>query len=62
MIAIDMPMPESCCDCPCNDFDFKCNLTDIVFAEEEEKGMDTAHERHRNCPLIDLTQYEDDLK
>ena len=60
MIAIDMPMPKSCVGCPCY-HDVAC------YAEGERKEvMLTYKERHEKreqwCPLIDLTQYEDDGK
>ena len=60
MIAIDRPMPSSCEDCPCF-HDAACyagwfrNPTTLDWFERQEK-------REEWCPLIDLTQYEDDLK
>ena len=56
MIAIDMPIPNNCCDCPCNDHDAWCAVTLSDFAD------DFCETRLPDCPLIDLTQYDDDLK
>ena len=56
MIAIDMPMPCNCDYCPCNDDGYKCGATgDLLDNDSDERRMP-------NCPLIDLSQYEDDLK
>ena len=56
MIAIDMPMPNSCCDCPLNDHDAWCGKTLSEFAD------DFCKIRLPDCPLIDMSQYEDDGK
>lgn len=56
MIAIEMEMPNNCCDCPVNDHDAWCGITLTEF------GDDFCKIRLPDCPLIDLTQYEDDLK
>ena len=60
MIAIDMEMPSSCEDCPCF-HDAAC------YAEGWRKSIglnwfERQEKREEWCPLIDLTQYEDDLK
>jgi hypothetical protein len=49
MIAIDMPMPNNCCDCPVNDHDAWCGITLTEF------GDDFCKIRLPDCPLIDLT-------
>ena len=60
MIAIDMPMPKGCEDCPCF-HDAACYVelwrrtTTLDWIERKEK-------REEWCPIIDLTQYDDDLK
>lgn len=59
MIAIPIDMPKGCYHCPCNDSDYKCNLTDIVFVD---RAIHPFCERLPECPLIDLTQYDDDGK
>lgn len=57
MIAIkDMEMPNNCCDCPLNDHDAWCGKTLSEFPYDFSKS------RLPDCPLIDLSQYEDDLK
>lgn len=56
MVGIMMPMPKSCEDCPCNDHDAWCAVTLSDFAD------DFCETRLPDCPLIDLTQYDDDLK
>ena len=60
MIALDRPMPRDCDECPCN-HDNICyaegvrNPTTLDWFERQKR-------REEWCPLIDLTQYEDDLK
>ena len=54
MIAIDMPMPTSCSECPCCadlEYDVVCNAKDghLLSGEPYEKC------RMLFCPLIDLT-------
>ena len=49
MIAIDMPIPASCGDCPCNDDSYRCGATG------EEFDFDQWTRRASDCPLIDLT-------
>ena len=49
MIAIDMPMPNNCCDCPVNDHDAWCGITLTEFAD------DFCKIRLPDCPLIDIT-------
>lgn len=34
MIAIDIPMPNNCCDCPVNDHDAWCGITLTEFADD----------------------------
>jgi len=60
MIAIDMPMPRTCDLCPCNDDTYRCGATGTIFCEADD--FNEYEERLPDCPLIDLTQYEDDLK
>jgi hypothetical protein len=60
MIAIDMPMPKGCEDCP-------CFHSAACYAEGWRKSialgwLERKEKREEWCPLIDLTQYEDDLK
>lgn len=55
MVAIDMPMPTSCSECPCCadlEYDVVCNANDghIISCEPYEKR------RMPFCPLIDLTE------
>lgn len=56
MIALDRPIPKSCGDCPCNDHDAWCAVTLSDFAD------DFCKTRLPDCPLIDLSKYEDDGK
>jgi len=60
MIALDKNMPESCECCPCNDDSYRCGVTGIPFGEVDD--FDKFEQRMPDCPLIDLSQYEDDLK
>ena len=50
MIAIDMPMPNNCCDCPGNDHDAWCGITLTEF------GDDFCKIRLPDCPLIELPE------
>ena len=59
MIAIEMPMPSSCDECPCCDNYYRCGASSKKFEDED---FDIWERRMSDCPLIDLTQYEDDLK
>ena len=56
MVGLKINMPETCECCPCNDDSFRCGATG------EEFDFDPCTRKSRNCPLIDLTQYEDDGK
>lgn len=61
MIAIDMPIPHMCHIgkkelCPLMDEGWNCKL------QLDSERMRTLDEQFKHCPLIDLTQYEDDLK
>lgn len=56
MIGIEIPMLDNCCDCPVNDHDAWCGLTISTF------GHDFCEKRLPDCPLIDLSRYEDDGK
>lgn len=61
MIAIDVPMPKNCEDCPCFadlEYDAVCNAYDghLLSGEPYEKR------RMPFCPLIDLSAYSDDRK
>lgn len=48
MIGIEVPMPKTCGDCPCNDDNYRCGVT----GEELEYQWTR---RAGDCPLIDLT-------
>ena len=61
MIAIEMPMPYMCSigkgnGCPLADDYGNCNLL------PESDNYLTIAEQFAHCPLIDLSQYEDDGK
>lgn len=56
MIAIDRPMPKSCEDCPCF-HDAACYVEGW-----RNPNLYDYKRRPEHCPLIELTQYEDDLK
>ena len=49
MIAIDMPMPKSCEDCPLNEDNCWCSVTMTELRADYDKT------RLDDCPLIDLT-------
>ena len=50
MIAIDIEMPESCSECPCNNDCVNCGVTGKNFYEDgNAKALD---ERPEWCPLI----------
>jgi len=59
MIALDRPMPRTCETCPCNDDTWRCGATGNFF-DDYDIGYDEG--RMPDCPLIDLTKYEDDCK
>lgn len=67
MIAIkDMEMPKSCEECPlCQHYPLCgqtwCRASNAMMADFYEEIPYKAN-RPSWCPLIDLTQYEDDLK
>lgn len=56
MIGIDMEMPGSCAECPCGQNELWCSKTGSDFAD------DYCEIRLPDCPLIDLSRYEDDGK
>ena len=60
MIAIKMPMPNNCDNCPCNDDTYKCGATGTVFCEVDD--FNEYEKRLPDCPLIDLDAYMDDGK
>ena len=63
MIAIDMEMPKKCDDCPCRQINLaRCQITGKSTSHHPTfKPMDQT-KRPKWCPLIDLTQYEDNGK
>ena len=57
MIAIEgMTMPKSCAVCPMNDDNCWCAITMTDMRADYDKT------RLDDCPLIDLSKYEDDCK
>ena len=61
MVGIMIPMPYMCHigkdkDCPLMGDKCNCNLM------PESGNYMTLAEQYEHCPLIDLTQYDDDLK
>ena len=65
MIGIDMEMPQECGDCPLNTYypfvgQTRCRASGEVLADNYKTIQFDGRSKH--CPLIDLTQYEDDLK
>lgn len=52
MIGIEIPMPQNCGSCP-----FLYEDADSVPGCDLKEDLKT-----ETCPLIDLSQYEDDLK
>ena len=62
MIAIDMPMPKKCDDCPCRQINLaRCQITGKSTSHSGTRPIDQ-RQRPSWCPLIDLTQYEDNGK
>lgn len=50
MIAIDMPMPKSCADCPLNEDNCWCGVTMTELrADYDKTHLD-------DCPLIELAE------
>lgn len=69
MIAINIPMPKSCRDCKLNYINeiegvWMCSPldTDLIHIQVSSDDGKVYNYRPAFCPLIDLTQYEDDLK
>ena len=60
MIGINEPMPKNCEVCPFNNDGWLCNLLGVVF--DEDRNFDTGKGRLPDCPLVDLSEYDDDLK
>ncbi|MDO5131425.1 MAG: hypothetical protein Q4D81_00400 [Eubacteriales bacterium] len=54
MVGIQIPMPRTCDECRLAE-DYEC----VVLHKACNWGF---HERRSDCPLIDLSRYEDDLK
>ena len=54
MIAIDRPMPSSCEECPCCDDYYRCGASGKKFED-----FDIWERRMQDCPLIDLSAWED---
>ena len=48
MIALDMPMPKSCAECPLGQDEWYCWKTGTELPEDYGEG------RLPDCPLIDL--------
>lgn len=59
MIMIDVPMPRKCKECPLMDDDSWCRF---IGEYCDMRASWAAQCRPSDCPIIDLTQYEDDLK
>lgn len=59
MIAIDMPMPKSCKECELKN---EANWCRFIGDYCDMRASWAGQCRPRDCPLIDLSQYEDDLK
>lgn len=59
MIAIDIPMPKICCDCPCFDgVEYLCAVKPSLRA-----GQDwIAEHRHPDCPLLEVDHIRDKIK
>ena len=56
MIGIDIPMPDNCCDWPLGTDEWYRWKTGTELPADWVKG------RLPDCPLIDLSWYEDDGK
>lgn len=64
MIAIkDMTLPENCDACPCRQINLsRCQIVSKS-TSHTTAGKPIDQEKRPNwCPLIDMSQYEDDLK
>ena len=61
MIAIDVPMPDNCCDCPCC-ADLGYDVVCLAYGGHLLSGEPFEKRRMPFCPLIDLSRYEDDAK
>ena len=59
MIAIEMEMPKSCKEC---EFKNEANWCRFIGEYCDMRASWAAQCRPSDCPLIDLTQYDDDLK
>ena len=59
MVTIDIPMPKKCKECPLMDDDSWCRF---IGEYCDMRASWAAQCRPSDCPLTDLTQYEDDLK
>ena len=59
MIAIDVPMPRKCGECPLMNDDSWCRF---IGEYCDMRASWAGQCRPSDCPLIDLKQYEDDLK
>ena len=59
MIAIDMPMPKECNKCFASNYNMG-----TIYCKATKKDLKPIPFEGKPvwCPLIDLTQYEDDLK
>ena len=53
MISMDITMPGSCVDCPCNYDDYICNLLHIKFWKDRK--FDVFEGRLPDCPLVDMS-------
>lgn len=64
MIALDMPMPKSCMECPLKTGSVTGN-GETYWAMCNVRGLKPGipnGTRPIDCPLIDMSRYEDDLK
>lgn len=52
MIIIDIPMPENCSDCPCNNDYVDCGINHKSFYNDEIDDPFT--KRPEWCPLIEM--------
>lgn len=63
MIAIDMEMPKGCEECKFRHWYRGYNTCGINKGTISREWQHLSHDYKPSwCPLIDLTQYEDDLK